>query len=90
MLPTLAITASLNTDEGLWMYRGSQFIKRLRQGDFTRTFLKHHAEVPNMWLSGSSMWLNCWLHKLFNGFFGAALPSDISTCLDIQKFAIPL
>ncbi len=90
MLRTLAITASLNTDEGLWIYRGSQFIKRLGQGDFTRTFLKHHPGVPNMWLSGSSMWLNCWLHKIFNGFFGVALPSDINACLDIQEFAIPL
>jgi hypothetical protein len=87
-LRTLAITASLNTDEGLWIYRGSQFIKRLLEGDLTRTFLKHHPGVPNMWLSGSSMWLNCSLHKLFPGFLGVDLPSDLGACLHIQEFPI--
>ncbi|RUR72132.1 ArnT family glycosyltransferase [Chlorogloeopsis fritschii PCC 9212] len=89
-LRTLAITASLNTDEGLWIYRGSQFIKRLLEADLTRTFLKHHPGVPNMWLSGTSMWLNCSLHKLFPGFLGVDLPSDLSACLNIQEFPISL
>ncbi|MEA5506474.1 hypothetical protein VB735_25875 [Halotia wernerae UHCC 0503] len=50
VLRTLAITASLNSDEGLWIYRGSQFIKHLLEGDLIGTFLKHHPGVPNMWL----------------------------------------
>ncbi|NWF61031.1 MAG: glycosyltransferase family 39 protein [Fischerella sp.] len=90
ILRTLAITASLNTDEGLWIYRGSQFVKRLFEGDFTHTILKHHPGVPNMWLTGSSMLLNCWLHKLFPGFLGVDLPSDIGACLNLEEFPINL
>ncbi|MCP6758612.1 MAG: glycosyltransferase family 39 protein [Fischerella sp. CENA71] len=87
---TLAITASLNTDEGLWIYRGSQFIKRLLEGDLTHTILKHHPGVPNMWLSGGGMLLNCWLNKLFGGFLGVDLPPEISACLNLKGFAINL
>ncbi len=89
-LRVLAITTSLNTDEGLWIYRGSQFIKRLLEGDLTHTYLKHHPGVPNMWLVGSGMWLNCWLHKLFSGFLNLNLPSDIKACLAIEQFPINL
>jgi 4-amino-4-deoxy-L-arabinose transferase-like glycosyltransferase len=84
------ITASLNTDEGLWIYRGSLFIKRLLASDLTRTYLKHHPGVPNMWISGSGMLLNCWLHKLFPGLWDLNLPSDISACLSIEQFPINL
>ncbi|WGV23436.1 glycosyltransferase family 39 protein [Halotia branconii] len=89
-LRTLEITASLNTDEGLWIYRGSQFIKHLLEGDLIGTFLKHHPGVPNMWLSGSSMWLNCWLHKLFPSLIDIDLPLNVGACLNIQEFPIPL
>jgi 4-amino-4-deoxy-L-arabinose transferase-like glycosyltransferase len=87
---TLAITASLNTDEGLWIYRGSQFIKRLFEGDLTHTFLKHHPGVPNMWLTGSGMLVNCWLNKFFGGFLGVDLPPDIGACLNLEQFSINL
>ncbi|MBD2433430.1 MULTISPECIES: glycosyltransferase family 39 protein [Fischerella] len=87
---TLAITASLNTDEGLWIYRGSQFIKRLFEGDLTHTILKHHPGVPNMWLTGSGMLANCWLNKFFPGFLGVDLPPDIGACLNLEQFPINL
>ncbi len=90
-LRTMAITASLNTDEGLWIYRGSEFIRRLFfEGDLTRTFLKHHPGVPNMWLTGSAMWLNCGLNKLFLGIFGFDLPPDIRACLSMEKGLFPI
>lgn len=90
VLRVLAITASLNTDEGLWMYRGSQFIKRLLAGDLTHTYLKHHPGVTNMWLTGSSMFLNCSLHKLFPSWLGLNLPSNIDACLNTEQFPINL
>ncbi|MCX7597029.1 MAG: glycosyltransferase family 39 protein, partial [Fischerella sp.] len=68
----------------------SQFVKRLFEGDLTHTILKHHPGVPNMWLTGSSMLLNCWLHKLFPSFLGVDLPSDIGACLNLEAFPINL
>jgi len=87
---TLAITASLNTDEGLWIYRGSQFIRRLFEGDLTHTILKHHPGVPNMWLTGSGMLVNCWLNNFFPGFLGVDLPLDVGGCLNLEQFPINL
>lgn len=85
-----SITASLNSDEGLWIYRGSQFFKRLLVGDLSRTFLKHHPGVPNMWISGSGMVLNCTLDKWFPGFLGLDLPENLDACLNLQLFPIAL
>lgn len=87
---TLAITASLNTDEGLWIYRGSQFIRRLFEGDLTHTILKHYPGVPNMWLTGSGMLVNCWLNNFFPGFLGVDLPLDVGGCLNLEQFPINL
>jgi hypothetical protein len=90
VLRVQSITASLNSDEGLWIYRGSQFFKRLLVGDLTRTFLKHHPGVPNMWISGSGMVLNCTLDKWFPGFLGLDLPGNLDACLNLQLFPINL
>ncbi|MBV6627329.1 MAG: glycosyltransferase family 39 protein [Rivularia sp. (in: Bacteria)] len=85
-----AIAASLNTDENLWMYRGSQFIKHLLEFDFINTYLKHHPGIPNMWLTGTGMLLNCWLHDNFSQFINDGLSRDIEACLSLQKGQFPI
>lgn len=87
-----AITASLNSDETLWIYRGSQFIKNLLELDFINTYLKHHPGVPNMWLTGSGMLFNCWLHQNFPQFLNLNLnlSPDIAACLSLEEAQFPI
>ncbi len=58
VLRVLNITIPMNTDEALWLSRGTNFIKYLFDGDLAATYLRHHPGVTNMWLIGSSQLLN--------------------------------
>lgn len=89
-LRVLAITIPLNSDEVLWMSRGTTFIRNLLEGDLTNTYLRHHPGVTNMWVIGSSMLLNCLLHKYFPGLLHLNLPPHMAACLDINQFPINL
>ncbi|MBD2002262.1 MULTISPECIES: ArnT family glycosyltransferase [Cyanophyceae] len=84
-LRVVAITVPINSDEVLWMTRGSTFIKHLLEGDLTGTYLRHHPGVTNMWLIGISMLFNCQLHKVFPGL---DQPANLDACLDTVQFPI--
>lgn len=90
VLRVLAITVPLNTDEVKWISRGGAFIQNLLALDLTDTYLRHHPGVPNMWLIGSGMVLNCQLSKVFPGLFDLNLPADLSACLNPDSFPIGL
>jgi hypothetical protein len=81
-LRILAITVPINSDEQLWMTRGSTFIQNLLEGDLTGTYRRHHPGVTNMWVIGSSMLANCVLQKHFPGLLGLNQPLDLNACLN--------
>ncbi|MBD2745034.1 glycosyltransferase family 39 protein [Coleofasciculus sp. FACHB-1120] len=83
-----AITVPINSDEVLWMTRGSTFIQNLLEGDLTGTYRRHHPGVTNMWVIGSSMLLNCRLHQQFPGLLGLNQPLDLNACLNQVQFPI--
>lgn len=89
-LRVFAITVPINSDEVLWMDRGSTFIKHLLEGDLTGTYIRHHPGVTNMWLIGSSMVFNCLLHKLFPTLPAVLESSDLKVCLSTVQFPIIL
>lgn len=90
VLRGMSITVPINSDEVLWMERGSTFIRNLLEGDLTHTYIRHHPGVTNMWLIGSSMVSNCLLDKLFPGLLGLNQPPDLKTCLSTVQFPIAL
>lgn len=81
-LRVCAITVPINSDEQLWMTRGSSFIQNLLEGDLTGTYRRHHPGVTNMWVIGSSMLVNCLLNQRFPGLLGLNQPLDLNACLN--------
>lgn len=89
-LRLIAIDVPINSDEGLWMYRGTAFARHLLNGELAETYLRHHPGVTNMWLIGSSMFLNCLWHKLHPQFWGIDQPASVGACLNQMNFTIGL
>ncbi|MEP0759884.1 glycosyltransferase family 39 protein [Coleofasciculus sp. FACHB-T130] len=87
-LRILAITVPINSDEVLWMTRGSTFIQNLLEGDLTGTYRRHHPGVTNMWVIGSSMLANCRLQKHFPSLLGLNQPLDLDACFNQVQFPI--
>ncbi len=87
-LRAIAIDVPINSDEGLWMYRGTFFAHRLMDGDLAETYLRHHPGVTNMWLIGSSMFLNCLWHNWHPQFWGIDQPASVRACLNQLNFPI--
>ncbi len=59
------ITHPINVDEALWMFRGATFMRRLLEGDFAKTYLRHHPGVTNMWVIGTGNLLSSGINDLF-------------------------
>ncbi|MGI8935600.1 MAG: glycosyltransferase family 39 protein, partial [Phormidesmis sp.] len=87
-LRAIAIDVPINSDEGLWMYRGTFFARRLMDGELAETYLRHHPGVTNMWLIGSSMFLNCLWHNWHPQFWGIDQPASVGACLNQLNFPI--
>lgn len=87
-LRAIAIDVPINSDEGLWMYRGTFFARRLMDGELAETYLRHHPGVTNMWLIGSSMFLNCLWHNWHPQFWGIDQPASVRACLNQLNFPI--
>ncbi|MBD1903588.1 glycosyltransferase family 39 protein [Coleofasciculus sp. FACHB-125] len=85
-LRILAITVPINSDEVLWMTRGSTFIQNLLEGDLTGTYRRHHPGVTNMWVIGSSMLANCRLQQQFPSLLGLNQPLDLDACFNQVQF----
>ncbi|WP_170944086.1 glycosyltransferase family 39 protein [Leptolyngbya sp. BC1307] len=90
VLRLLEVDVPINADEELWMYRGTAFALHLFEGDLAGTYLRHHPGVTNMWLTGSSMFLNCLWHKLHPQFWGIDQPASVGACLNVMSFPIGL
>lgn len=90
VLRLIAIDVPINSDEGLWMYRGTAFARHLLDGELVETYLRHHPGVTNMWLIGSGMFLNCLWHKLHPQFWGIDQPASVGACLNQLNFTISL
>ncbi|MBW4679588.1 MAG: glycosyltransferase family 39 protein [Microcoleus vaginatus WJT46-NPBG5] len=90
-LRVLEITIPLNTDEALWLFRGTRFLQNLFNGNLEETYGRHHPGVTNMWLTGSGMILNCWLNKLFPGWVNMNSSSSLNACLNTMiQSSIPI
>ena len=87
-LRAIAIDVPINSDEGLWMYRGTFFARHLMDGELAETYLRHHPGVTNMWLIGSSMFLNCLWHNWHPQFWGIDQPASVRACLNQLNFPI--
>ena len=82
VLRVLNITIPINVDESLWLSRGTNFIKYLFDGDLAATYLRHHPGVTNMWLIGSSQFLNSLLYSLFPGWLNLDRPPLQHICFE--------
>ncbi|MEA5507660.1 glycosyltransferase family 39 protein [Halotia wernerae UHCC 0503] len=89
-LRVLAITIPTNVDEALWLYRGVTFIKHLFEGDFANTYIFHHPGVTNMWLIGSSQFLNSFLYSLFPDWLNLDQPPLQHVCFDKVYVPCPI
>ncbi|NEO33654.1 MAG: phospholipid carrier-dependent glycosyltransferase [Symploca sp. SIO3C6] len=87
-LRVLAITIPLNLDEVPWMSRGSDFFREVLDGDFHKTYNRHHPGVTNMWLIGSSMFLNCRLDRLLPNLLDLDPDISLRECLKTNFFPI--
>ncbi|NEO98940.1 MAG: phospholipid carrier-dependent glycosyltransferase [Symploca sp. SIO2E9] len=87
-LRVLAITLPLNLDEVPWMSRGSDFFREILDGDFHKTYNRHHPGVTNMWLIGSSMFLNCRLDRLLPNWLDLDPDISLRECLKTNFFPI--
>jgi hypothetical protein len=84
-----AITVPLNSDEAKWLSRGAIFLNSLLSGDLTGTYGSPHPGVPNMWLTGIGMVLNCRLHQVWPQLFAINQP-ELGACTDMLPFAASL
>jgi len=85
-----AIAVPLNADEAKWLSRGVLFWRGLLAGNLADTYQSPHPGVPNMWLSGLGMLINCWMSQIFPDLFGAHQPNELGACTETLPFAVGL
>ncbi|MGJ3248791.1 MAG: glycosyltransferase family 39 protein [Elainellaceae cyanobacterium] len=85
-----AIAIPLNSDEAKWLSRGANFINSLLAGDLAGTYGSPHPGVPNMWITGIGMALNCQLSRWFPDWLGSNQPSQLGACTETLPFAASL
>ncbi|MEB3357463.1 MAG: phospholipid carrier-dependent glycosyltransferase [Synechococcales bacterium] len=90
VLRVWAIAVPLNADEAKWLSRGVLFWKGLLAGNLAETYQSPHPGVPNMWLSGLGMLINCQLSQIFPDLFAAHQPNELGACTETLPFAVGL
>lgn len=66
LLRLLWVTVPINIDEAVWIRRAPAFWLALLDGDFERTFVRHHPGVTNMWITGAGLSLRYTLQGLLS------------------------
>ncbi|HIK52814.1 MAG TPA: glycosyltransferase family 39 protein [Oscillatoriales cyanobacterium M59_W2019_021] len=89
-LRIVAIDVPINLDEVSWLERGAEFFRQFLEGDWHDTYLRHHPGVPNMWLTGLGMFLNCQLRQSFPEWFDLAIDLNLRACMKTEAFPISL
>ena len=84
------IAYPINVDEAYWMFRGASFIRRMLEGDFAGTYLRHHPGVTNMWLTGTGHLLSSWLNSLFPNLLGVEETPYLHSCFSAYECPISL
>ena len=84
------IAYPINVDEALWLFRGDAFIRRMLEGDFAGTYLRHHPGVTNMWLTGTGHLLSSGIYSLFPDWLGVNEVPYLHSCFSNYECPISL
>ena len=81
ILRIVQVEVPINTDEVLWLKRGAAFMDNVIQGDFARTYLRHHPGVTNMWVIGTGWAIVNTLGSILSQFGREGLVCGDTNCL---------
>ena len=76
------ITVPINSDEMLWIQRGTKFLLAILNGEPEATFLRHHPGVTNMWVIGGGMALRFSLRAFLPADDLARQGADLNSYLE--------
>ena len=84
------IAYPINVDEAYWMLRGASFIRRIIEGDWAGTYLRHHPGVTNMWLTGTGHLISTAIDSLFPNLLGVEQVPYLHSCFSAYSCPIAL